>query len=87
MTLSGSAATAGNLDINVYNSVYTSDIVNTSGTVINAPATNGRGTIVLVGTNPLVTYNLIYYIINTNTALLFDQDTTRVALGAIALQY
>jgi hypothetical protein len=87
LTLAGTSASAGNLDINTYNSAFTSDLVNISSTSISAPASNGRGTFVLAGTNPLVTYNLIYYVIDANTALLFDGDSTRLALGAIARQF
>ena len=87
ITLAGSSATAGNLDIDAYNTVYTSDLVNTSSTSVSAAATNGRGTFLLVGTNPLVTYNLIYYVIDGNTALLFDGDAARLANGIIAKQF
>jgi hypothetical protein len=37
--------------------------------------------------NPNVTYNVTYYIIDANTALLFDSDTTRVLIGTIDLQF
>jgi len=87
ITLVGSAATAGNLDINTYAIPYPPDLVNTSSTSVSAPASNGRGTFMLVGTNPLVTYNLIYYVIDANTALLFDGDTSRLANGIIAKQF
>ena len=87
LTLAGTSASAGNIDINTFNSVFANDLVNLSSTSISAPASNGRGTFVLVGTNPNVTYNLIYYVIDGNTALLFDQDTTRLANGIIARQF
>jgi hypothetical protein len=87
LTLAGTAASAGNLDINAYNAVFTSDVVNITGTSIAAPSSLGRGTFTLVGTNPLVSYSLIYYVIDPNTALLFDADTTRLALGTAVRQF
>ena len=52
-----------------------------------APATTGRGTAVLEGENPDITYNVVYYLIDDNTALLFDSDTARVAIGSIERQF
>ena len=89
LTLSGAGFTGGNFDINNFNAVFKMDPVNTTESTITAPASNGRGTAVLEGQNPAITYNLVYYIIDDNTALLFDQDTTppRVAIGSIARQF
>ena len=63
--------TSGNLDINTFNQPFSSDPVNTGTTTTHndhhgpssftAPAANGRGTAVITGTNPIVTYNLVYY--------------------------
>jgi len=42
---------------------------------------------VLHATTPDVTYTLVYYLIDGSTALLFDQDTTRMATGFLAKQF
>jgi hypothetical protein len=79
---------AGNLDINAFNSTFPSDIISPTTSTLSTPgATNGRGTLLLNGTSPNVTYSLVYYPINGASALLFDQDKTRIAIGAIALQF
>jgi len=78
----------GNLDINNFSSTFPSDILSTTTSTLGAPAaTTGRGGMGLNGTSPNVTYSLAYYPINANTALLFDQDKTRIAIGIIALQF
>jgi hypothetical protein len=89
--LAGTIITSGNLDINNYGAVYPSDpfASDTSSTPssIGAPATNGRGTAVLVTTDPPATYNLAYYLIDANTALSLGQDKTRVETGIIIRQF
>lgn len=85
--LTGSSVTSGNLDINNFNAVFTGDPIATSGSSVSAPGTRGRGTLVLHATTPGVTYNLIYHLIDANTALLFDQDTTRIATGSLVKQF
>jgi hypothetical protein len=97
LVLSGGGFTGGNLDINNFNGVFASDVVNlsstTSGTtttplsILNAPGTNGRGTGTITGTNPAVTYKIVYYIVNTNMALLLDQDTGFILTGVIEAQF
>jgi hypothetical protein len=87
ITFSSSAITAGNLDINTFNSVSQTDPISATGNTFGAPASNGRGTAVLTTTSPAATFDLIYYLIDDNTALLFDQDTTPIATGIIALQF
>ena len=87
LTLDELTLTGGNLDINNFNAVFLSDPVNTSTSAIVAPATNGRGTAVINLNNPTAHYTLVYYVIDNNTALLLDQDTTLVATGIIALQF
>ncbi|MGC2333439.1 MAG: hypothetical protein WA581_18460 [Candidatus Acidiferrales bacterium] len=87
LDLDGAAISGGNFDINNFNATYKSDPVNTTNSTVTAPGTNGRGTAVLEGENPDVTYNLVYYLIDGNTALLFDQDATRVGIGSIARQF
>jgi hypothetical protein len=78
---------SGTLDINNFNAVFPADPVTTTGSSIGSPSTSGRGTAVIVTTNPAATYNLIYYLIDDNSALLFDQDTTRVLRGALVRQF
>jgi hypothetical protein len=77
----------GNLDINDFNAGIQTDPISTTSSLVSAPAPNGRGTAVLVATNPDVSYNLVYYVIDDNTALLFDSDTNRVMIGTIARQF
>ena len=78
----------GNLDINTFNSTFASDIISpTTSTLSNPASTTGRGTLLLNGTSPNVTYTLVYYPINGSKALLFDQDKTRIAVGVMALQF
>ncbi len=84
----GVEALSGTIDINNFSAVFAGDLVFTTNTTIAAPdTTSGRGTAVIQGMNPNVTYNLTYYIIDANTALLFDSDTTRVLVGTINLQF
>ncbi len=78
LTLNASAVSSGNLDINDFNAGIQTDPISTTDSSIAAPDSNGRGTAVLVATNPDVSYNLVYYVIDANTALLFDSDTNRV---------
>jgi hypothetical protein len=89
--LGGTFVSSGNLDINNYGAVYPSDPLSndtsTTPSSIGAPATNGRGTAVLVTTDPPATYNLVYYLIDANTALLLGQDKTRVETGIIVRQF
>ncbi len=85
--ITASSVTSGNLDINNFNAVFTGDPIASTGSSVGAPGTRGRGTLVLHATSPGVTYNLIYYLIDANTALLFDQDTTRIATGFFNNQY
>jgi hypothetical protein len=87
ITFDGTAITAGNLDINTFNSVSQTDPISATGNSFGSPASNGRGTAVLVATSPAATFNLIYYLIDDNTALLLDQDTTPIATGIIARQF
>jgi hypothetical protein len=88
LTLSGVEALSGTIDINNFSAVFPGDPIFTTNTKTVAPdATSGRGTAVVQGMNPNVTYNLIYYIIDANTALLLGSDTTRVLNGAITLQF
>jgi hypothetical protein len=89
--LGGTVVSSGNLDINNYGSVYPNDPIandiSTTPSSITAPGTNGRGTAILVTTDPPGTYNLVYYLANANTALLLGQDKTRVEAGVVVFQY
>jgi hypothetical protein len=85
--LAVTAANAGMLDINKFNAVFAGDPVNATTTTITAPAALGRGTAVVSGMNPNVTYNLVYYLVNSNTALVFDSDTTRNMTGFVLQQF
>jgi hypothetical protein len=90
--LAGTVVTSGNLDINNYDTPpYQSDPLGTDTSTtpssIGAPATNGRGTAILVTTDPPATYNLVYYLIDANTALLLGQDKTRVETGIVVRQF
>jgi hypothetical protein len=87
LTLSGTGISGGHFDINNFSATFKADPVNTSTSSIAAPGTNGRGTAVLEGQNPDITYNLVYYLIDDNTALLFDSDAVRVAIGSIERQF
>jgi hypothetical protein len=85
--LAVTAANAGMLDINKFNAVFAGDPVNATTTTITAPAALGRGTAVVSGMNPNVTYNLVYYLVNSNTALVFDSDATRNMTGFVLQQF
>ena len=91
VTLSGTSVTSGTIDINNFPTPFPNDPLNgtgaTSPSSFTAPAANGRGTAVLAASNPGATYNLSYYLIDDNTALLFDLDKTVTAIGAIGRQF
>ncbi len=87
LTVSGTGVSAGHFDINNFSATFKADPVNITNSSIMAPGSNGRGTAVLEGENPDITYNLVYYLIDDNTALLFDSDTARVAIGSIERQF
>jgi hypothetical protein len=87
LTLSSTEFSGGSFDINNVNAIFKADPVNTTNSILAAPSSNGRGTLTLEGQNPDVTYKLVYYLIDSNTALLFDTDATRVANGMIARQF
>jgi hypothetical protein len=83
---SGGAVSSGTLDINSVSSTSPSDPIG-STTSIGVPSGNGRGTATLVTTNPAATFKLVYYLIDDNTALIFDQDTRPIAIGTVARQF
>ena len=86
LALTSASVSAGNLDINNFNAVFPADPVGTSSSIGTASST-GRGTFVIAVTNPTATYNLIYYLIDDNSALLLDKDATLVLRGALARQF
>ncbi len=79
--------TGGNLDVNIFSAVSLADPITSTGSTVGTPAANGRGTATLATSNPASTFKLIYYLIDDNTALLFDQDATPIATGIIARQF
>ena len=97
MVLASGSFSSGNLDINNFNGVFTSDPINTgsttSGTTTTAlssfaaPAANGRGTALITGTNPSVSYKLVYYGVNANTTFLLDQDSGFILNGVLLTQF
>ncbi len=85
VTFSAGAISAGNLDINNFSGVFSSDPVGSSS--LGAAGTDGRGTGTLSGTSPATTYNLTYYLIDDHTALLLSTGTSPVATGELILQF
>jgi hypothetical protein len=77
----------GTIDVNNFSAVFPNDPVNVLTTAIVAPSTLGRGTAVISGTNPNVTFNVAYYVIDADTAVLFDTDATRNMIGAVTQQF
>lgn len=86
---SGTSLT-GILDINNFGSNTTNLFPNTTLTnsTTTAPDANGRGTITATAnTNPTSQYQLVYYVADANTVLLFDSDAKRVATGTVTRQF
>lgn len=85
--LESGAVSAGNLDINVFGTApQPSDPLATTSS-FGAPGSNGRGTATLTATDPPASFSLVYYWVNANTALIVGQDTTRVVIGTMLLQF
>ena len=88
LTLNGLASVSGTIDINNFSAVFPPDLIFVTNTILKAPdTTSGRGTAVIQGMNPNVTYNVTYYVVSADTVLLFDSDTTRVLIGTITSQF
>jgi len=85
--VSTATTSGGFLDVNKFSAVFAGDPVNVPTTTITSPATLGRGTAVVAAMNPSVTYNLVYYLINGNTAVIFDSDATRNMTGFALQQF
>ncbi len=83
--LSGTGITSGNLDINNFTAVFSEDPIDTTSSI--GTPTNGRGTATLIATTPMATYNLFYYLIDDNTALLFSKGTSPIATGIFLRQF
>jgi hypothetical protein len=82
----GISGTAGALDVNFFAARAGDPLTSIA---LSAPSTLGRGTLVLAASSPPASYNLIYYLINANQALLFDQDanSSLVLIGALERQF
>jgi len=89
--ISALTTSAGHLDINNFGAVFQGDPLGTTGNSLGTPASNGRGTATLAPTNPSATYNLVYYLIDDQTALLFSSsassNATPVAVGTVLFQF
>lgn len=88
LMLSGTTVSSGNLNVNSFTAVFPqADPIAPSTSSLTAPGSTGRGTLVISGTDPVATYDLVYYLINGSTALVLDADKSRVATGIIANQF
>ena len=77
---------AGELDVNFFNPLAASPV---SSAAFGGASSTGRGTLTIVGRS-LVTYNLIYYVVDTGEALLLDVDNDKpsfVLLGSVQRQF
>jgi len=81
------SVTDGTLDINTFGTTAGNDPITTSGTSLAAPDATGRGTGTIVVSSPSSTFKIIYYLIDNNTALFLDQDTTPIATGVVLRQF
>ncbi|MFZ3332048.1 MAG: hypothetical protein WA197_15545 [Candidatus Acidiferrales bacterium] len=87
----GSTTIGGTLDFNnpATNGSPFSGLPVSTTSMLTTAASNGRGTMLLkttAGGLP-ANFNLVYYIVNPTTVLLFDSDNNRVANGVLSLQY
>ncbi len=84
-----SATLAGTLDVNTFSDstggVPGLGLGLLTGTAIVAPDANGRGTMTLKPSN--LTYQLVYYVVDSRTVLLMGTDGTHVVLGNMAGQF
>jgi hypothetical protein len=85
--VNNSTTLTGTLDINNGGPVLGLPVNSTS--MLNAVASNGRGTAQVNASGGGVTakFNLVYYQIDSNTELLLDADTNRVASGMLLRQF
>ena len=87
LTVTSTSVSSGDLDINNFNATFPADPVGSTGSSIGSPSSTGRGTLAIAATNPTATYNLIYYLIDNNSALLLDKDASLILRGALARQF
>ncbi len=80
------SGSAGSLDVNFFQPRSSDPITSAS---LGTAGTTGRGTLVISASSPSVTYDLLYYVVNANEALLFDQDAnnTLVLTGVLQRQF
>jgi hypothetical protein len=85
--INNSTTLTGTLDIN--NGGPIPGVGVNSSSILNAPASNGRGTaqVNASGNGISAKFNLVYYQIDSNTQLLLDADTNRVANGMLLRQF
>ena len=80
------AASSGAMDINFFGPNQSDPI---GSAAFGSSGTAGRGTLVLTAKSPSATYNLVYYTVSGNEALLLDSDTNSslVMIGLVQGQY
>jgi hypothetical protein len=85
--VNNSTTLSGTLDIN--NGGPIPGVPVNSSSILNTPASNGRGTAQVNASGSGVTakFNLVYYQVDSNTELLLDADTNRVASGMLLRQF
>jgi hypothetical protein len=84
--VANSTTVTGTIDLNNAGTSTSPIVSNSTTTIWNAPATNGRGTAVWKTQNGAI-FKLAYYVINNSTILLIDTDSNRVAAGIMAKQF
>ena len=87
INVSGLGTSGGKLDINNFGAVFQGDPLGTTGNSLGSPASNGRGTATFAPTNPSATYDLVYYLIDDDTALLFSSSQSPIAIGTVLRQF
>lgn len=74
----------GTIDLN--NAGTSTSTIVPASSMWNAAATNGRG-VALVKTSDGAVFNVPYYLVSGNTALLLDIDSNRIAAGILTKQF
>jgi hypothetical protein len=86
ISLGAGGITPGSIDIANYpNAPFTGDPI--SAVTLGTASSLGRGTTVVTASNPSATYNLIYYLVDDQTALVLDSDKTFVLRGSFGQQF
>jgi hypothetical protein len=85
--VNNSTTLTGTLDINNLGTFPGLPV--SSSSILNPVAANGRGTAQVIASGGGVTakFNLVYYQVDSNTELLLDIDTNRVANGILIRQF